>query len=184
MGVGGDRDRRLVVSGTVHMSYELGENIDEVSLKRETELYLPSAKKKRHSVVGRGGKVGSASSRSGITLADLVKEGILVPGPDKISVSYKGATAVASLTEDGAVEYESQLFQSATAFSIYFKRKITPSKQGDDGWKSVFYGTECLDHYRKMLITKRKQQLAKPALDLGSSDEVPKTRVKLKLSRK
>ena len=30
-------------------------------------------------------------------------------------------------------------YGTATAFSIHCKRLQTPNKQGDDGWKSVFY---------------------------------------------
>jgi len=148
------------VSGTVHMAYYLGQKIDEEMLLKETENIMPSAKRKRRQTgsAGKGNKVGSTSTRSGVTLADLVESGMITPKEDCISISYKGASAVASLTASGTIAYEDQEFQSATAFSIFFKRKITPSKQGDDGWKSVLYNGETLDTYRKALLDKRAKQ--------------------------
>ena len=142
---------RVVMSGSVHVRYILGEAIDQAALLRETEHYLPTAKRSRKKRNTRGSATGTASSRSGITLLDLIEKGVIHPGENTIRVSYKGAEAVGSLTEHGTIEYNGEEFQSATAFSIFFKRRITPSKQGDDGWKSVYYNNECLDVFRKRL---------------------------------
>lgn len=143
---------RVVMSGTVHVRYILGEAVDQAALLRETEHYLPTAKRSRKKRKTRGSTAtGTASSRSGITLLDLIEKGIIQPGENTIRVSYKGAEAVGSLTEHGTIEYNGEEFQSATAFSIFFKRRITPSKQGDDGWKSVYYNNQCLDVFRKRL---------------------------------
>ena len=144
-------DGRVVMSGSVHVRYRLGEVIDQAALLKETEHYLPTAKRSRKKRLTRGSAIGTASSRSGITLLDLIEKGVIEPGEDTIKVSYKGAEAVGSLTEHGTIEYDGEEFQSATAFSIFFKRRITPSKQGDDGWKSVYYNNECLDVFRKRL---------------------------------
>lgn len=155
-----ENERRQVLSGTIHMAYYLGQKIDEEMLLKETENIMPSAKRKRRQTgtTAKGNKVGTTSTRSGVTLADLVESGMIIPKEDCMTISYKGASAVASLTPSGTIAYEGQEFQSATAFSIFFKRKITPSKQGDDGWKSVLYDGETLDTYRKALLEKRSKE--------------------------
>lgn len=140
------------ISGSVHQPYSLGER---VTLEEITELgqQIPQSVGKR---IGRSGgpltiAIDSSknSGRASISLLQLIEKGILKPGPDQISCSYKGQTAVANLTEDGCIEYEGRLYQSATSFSISFKRTITPSKQGDDGWKSVVYEGKPLEYYRR-----------------------------------
>lgn len=85
-------------------------------------------------------------------MKDLVDAGVLIPGKNKVTCVYKGMTAVATLAEDGAIEYQGKRYNSATAFSIHYKRQITPSKQGDDGWKSVCYDGRPLEHYRKIYL--------------------------------
>lgn len=111
---------------------------------------------------GGGAKKASASGgpgsgyRGSVSLVDLVESGVLLAGRGKITCSYKGQTVAATLTEDGCIEYQGRRYQSATAFSIHFKRTITPSKQGDDGWKSVLYDGRPLEHYRKVLQEQRK----------------------------
>ena len=170
-------EKRLVLSGTIHMSYYIGQKLDESLLKKETEEFMPSAKRRKRQSAATGNRVGTTTTRSSVTLKDLVDNGLLMPGKDLISVSYKGSSGIASLTLDGTIEYEGQEFQSATAFSIYFKRRITPSKQGDDGWKSVFYGGQCLDVYRKRLL---EMQSVKAA---AAKTPGPEAKIKIKLRR-
>lgn len=74
--------------------------------------------------------------------------GLLTPGPDALSVLYKGSTHSAALLADGTIRYDGKAYGSASAFSIHVKRLITPDKQGDDGWKSVLYQGKPLDVYR------------------------------------
>lgn len=50
---------------------------------------------------------------------------------------------------DGSVLLTGMEFSSATAFSIHCKRLQTPSKLGDDGWKSVLYEGTPLDAFRR-----------------------------------
>lgn len=46
-------------------------------------------------------------------------------------------------------------FATASAFSIHCKRLQTPGKQGDDGWKSVLYEGQPLEHFRRRLAASR-----------------------------
>lgn len=86
-----------------------------------------------------------------VSLADLIGVGLLQPGPDVLSVVYKSSTYSAELLPDGTIRYDGKMYNSASAFSIFVKRLITPDKQGDDGWKSVVYAGKPLDAYRYKL---------------------------------
>lgn len=142
-------DHRMILSGTLHLRYSTGEDIssDVSLLKRETEPLV---------LARSGGRrdARSGSTRSTVSLQDLVETGIIEPGEDVIECRYKKMTGVGSLGTSGVIEYDGQSFTSATAFSIYFKRKFAPKKLGDDGWKSVYYKGECLDTYRKKYLAR------------------------------
>lgn len=83
-----------------------------------------------------------------VSLLDLLEVGLISPGTDNLTISYKGITYTASLLRDGTIEYQGQIFQTASALGIHCKRQITPNKQGDDGWKSVHFKGRPLDHFR------------------------------------
>lgn len=125
--------------------------------------------------VGRsgGGRSANKSGGSGSgtrgspSLKDLVEAGVLIPGKNKITCAYKGMTAVATLMEDGTIEYQGKRYNSATAFSIHYKRQITPSKQGDDGWKSVAYDGRPLEHYRKIYLQQLSNSMRAQAVASG-----------------
>ncbi|KAL4450680.1 hypothetical protein ABPG77_001036 [Micractinium sp. CCAP 211/92] len=85
-------------------------------------------------------------------LGSVSAAGVVQPGQNVITVSYKGASYTASLNAAGAIEYEGSTFVSPTAFSIHVKRKQTPGKAGDDGWVSVHYMGRALADYRKEYV--------------------------------
>jgi len=90
--------------------------------------------------------------RGGITLGHLIDEGLLQPGIGVLSVEYKGMTQVADLTDDGVIRCviggNEMNFDSPSAFSIYLKRLVNPSRKADDGWKAVKYNGMLLEHYK------------------------------------
>jgi hypothetical protein len=96
-----------------------------------------------------GGKRGGPSGGP-VSLRTLVEKGFLQAGRDNLSVNYKSTTFNASLEKDGSITFEGETFNSASAFSVHAKRKLTPHKQGDDGWKSCYYAGKQLDEYRRM----------------------------------
>ena len=150
------------ISGTIHRPYRLGQQVTSEDLSEEVDDGSVVGRKfggggLRKSTGGKGPGAGPGSgSRGSVSLADLVDAGVLIAGRGKITCAYKGQTVAATLTEDGCIEYQGKKYQSATAFSIFFKRTITPSKQGDDGWKSVLYDGKPLEHYRKILQEQKK----------------------------
>lgn len=57
---------------------------------------------------GRGWSAASRKARSGgvPTLQDLIEAGIIIPGRNNITVSYKGTTYTASLEKDGSISHQ------------------------------------------------------------------------------
>lgn len=142
------------VSGTLHRLYQMGQPVTQEDLMDEVEDGVVTVGRKLggsgQRKGGSSGGMGGGSSRGTVSLADLVSSGILVPGRGRITCTYKGTVATASLMEDGSIEHQGRRYQSATAFSIGYKRTMNPGKQGDDGWKSVCYDGKPLDYYRKI----------------------------------
>jgi len=110
--------------------------------------------------VGQKRKAGGGGRRAGsITLKLLIDEGFISPGKRVLSVEYKSSVHVADLTEDGKIEVDVNgrhlVFDSPSAFSIYLKRLSNPSRKADDGWKSVRYNGNLLEHYKLELARKK-----------------------------
>ncbi|RMZ52128.1 hypothetical protein APUTEX25_001518, partial [Auxenochlorella protothecoides] len=137
------------ISGTSHRVFVLGQNpADAEDAEAKTPAARKSGLKTRSSGPAAASEAsGSASRAWPVSLADLVSAGLLTPGPDALSVLYKGSTHSAALLADGTIRYDGKAYGSASAFSIHVKRLITPDKQGDDGWKSVLYQGKPLDVY-------------------------------------
>eukprot|EP01025_Chloroclados_australasicus_P016561 TRINITY_DN18338_c0_g1_i1.p2 TRINITY_DN18338_c0_g1~~TRINITY_DN18338_c0_g1_i1.p2 ORF type:complete len:212 (-),score=13.44 TRINITY_DN18338_c0_g1_i1:262-873(-) len=93
----------------------------------------------------------SSAKAKGVTLKHLIDANLLIPGERKLVVNYRGQIHAATLMSDGSILFDGREFSSPSAFSVYAKRKVTPEKQGDDGWKSVQYEGSTLDSYRKKL---------------------------------
>ena len=71
----------------------------------------PSGSRGRGRGRGRGWSAASRKARWGgvPTLQDLIEAGIIIPGRNNITVSYKGTTYTASLEKDGSIAYQGSL---------------------------------------------------------------------------
>lgn len=102
---------------------------------------------------------GGGRRAGGITLKLLIEDGLISPGKHVLSVEYKTMTHVADLTDEGKIEVNvngrHMVFDSPSAFSIYLKRLSNPSRKADDGWKSVRYNGNLLEHYKLEFARKR-----------------------------
>ncbi|KAK9865967.1 hypothetical protein WJX84_011457 [Apatococcus fuscideae] len=109
---------------------------------------------------------GKSRPSGGITLKLLMEEGILKAGEQVLTVEYKGQTTKGTLCEDGRIRCtingQDQTFESPSAFSIYLKRLINPSRKADDGWKTVKYEGKFLEHF-KLELARRRFPVGKPA---------------------
>ena len=109
-----------------------------------------------------GSRIGVArktSQRAGsISIKLLLEEGIISPGKGVLQMEYKGISHSADLTEDGKIEVDIDgtllVFDSPSAFSIHLKRLVNPTRKADDGWKSVKYNGNFLEHYKVELARK------------------------------
>ena len=54
----------------------------------------------------RKGKAKGGKPRASVTLKELVDFGVILPGRNKISVSYKGINYLANLGKDGVIVYQ------------------------------------------------------------------------------
>ena len=140
----------------MHLAYDPGQDISKstTQLRLETEHYLPSAKRQaRRSHGDARSRQTPSSSRSGVTLFDLISGGFLEPGENILSCTYQCVTETATLTARGTIQWDEEEFSNPTAWSIKFKRQINHTKMGDDGWKSIVYNNDqVLAHYRSEFV--------------------------------
>ncbi|WPT12649.1 MPN domain-containing protein [Picochlorum sp. SENEW3] len=157
----------------------IGNDMDDEETATESDSYLE--KTTRHSWGAEEGGPSSASHgevvsrkratrggyRGAISVKLLIDEGILAPGDGVLSVEYKGMVRTADLLEDGRIRVDIDgdimMFDSPSAFSIFIKRLVNPTRKADDGWKSV--------KYNGTLLEKFKVELAKQSLPFDESVE-------------
>lgn len=66
---------------------------------------------------------------------------------------------MATLMPDGrissAIGGQHMVFESPSAFSIYLKRLVNPTRKADDGWKTVRYNNRVLEQFKTELAKRR-----------------------------
>ena len=77
----------------------------------------------------------------GLTLLDLMKEGLMEPGQGVLRVEFKGHVFLGDLMPSGSICYEGELFESPSGWSKHVKRSVV-GYNIDTGWEGVFYVTE------------------------------------------
>ena len=82
---------------------------------------------------------GTRPARMGLTLLDLIKEGLMEPGQGVLRVEYKGHVFLGDLTPEGSICYEGELWGSPSSWSGHVKRSVVPGYNTNDGWKNVSY---------------------------------------------
>lgn len=66
------------------------------------------------------GKAKGGKPRASVTLKELVNFGVILPGRNKISVSYKGINYVASLGKDGVIMYQGGAMAAVLDVSVQY----------------------------------------------------------------
>eukprot|EP00501_MAST-03F_sp_TOSAG23-6_P001300 GSMAST32.ASY1.ANO1.1348.1 assembled CDS len=89
--------------------------------------------------------------RGKVSLHGLITAGLLVPGTGVFYIDYRDKQFRASLAEDGTLidDETGEKFLTPSGWSIKAKRRLMPSKQADDGWKSVKYEGSALELVKK-----------------------------------
>ncbi|WZN66583.1 MPN domain-containing protein [Chloropicon roscoffensis] len=86
---------------------------------------------------------GRRPSSMGLTLRDLIKEGLMEPGQGVLRVEYMGHVFLGDLMPSGSICYEGELWETPSSWSKHVKRSVVPSyKSNNNGWDSVFYVAE------------------------------------------
>ena len=94
------------------------------------------------------------SAPRGVSLLDLIKEGLMEPGQGVLKIVYKNHEYVGDLTEDGLISFEGEEWESPSAWSITVKRRLFPEKKADDGWKSVMHQGKKIEAIKHEYIKK------------------------------
>lgn len=84
----------------------------------------------------------------GVTLALLLRDKLIEPGEDFLSIEYLGKKFVADLLPDGKLKSRGTVFNSPSAWAIHCKKVVNPDKKSGCGWGSVRYKGKKLDTYK------------------------------------
>ncbi|KAI0985320.1 hypothetical protein GJ496_006017 [Pomphorhynchus laevis] len=101
----------------------------------------------------------------GVTLAMLIRDGIIHPQKSILSIDYLGRKFVADLLEDGRIYWPegNEEFGSPSAWAVFCKRLSNPDSKSGCGWASVKYAGKKLDSWKTTWYKRTHQQ--------GISDE-------------
>lgn len=93
----------------------------------------------------RKAKAKGGKPRASVTLKELVDFGVILPGRNKISVSYKGINYLANLGKDGVIMYQGEAVAAMFAHHRHVSDRSTLSWQ-------LLSQQECLRHSKRFCI--------------------------------
>lgn len=111
----------------------------------------------------------------GVSLAMLIKEKILEPGTEVLSIDYLGERYVADLMDTGKIQWNGIPFASPSSWAIYVKKQIDPKKKSGCGWNSVKYQGKKLDYFKSLYNKKMKAVTAAATAPQSNEITVPLT---------
>ena len=124
----GDREELdLSTTGRMNRKYRLLRGEGLIAGPKAHKAAIPTKRK------------GTRPARMGLTLLDLIKEGLMEPGQGVLRVEYKGHVFLGDLTPEGSICYEGELWGSPSSWSGHVKRSVVPGYNTNDGWKNVSY---------------------------------------------
>ncbi|CAD5114435.1 DgyrCDS3567 [Dimorphilus gyrociliatus] len=88
----------------------------------------------------------------GVTLALLLRDKLIEPGEEVLSIEYLGKKFVADLLPDGKLKSQENVFNSPSAWAIHCKKVVNPDKKSGCGWGSVRYKGKKLDTYKTLWL--------------------------------
>jgi hypothetical protein len=75
------------------------------------------------------------------------------------------------------VHGQEMVFESPSAFSIFLKRLVNPSRKADDGWKTVKYNGKFLEAYKLELARRRFGTREENSCDALATRQLPRQRI-------
>ena len=98
-------------------------------------------------------------------------------GSGVMSIDYLGQTFKGDLLPNGQIKSQETglFFKNPSAWAIYCKKIVNPSKKSGCGWASVKYKGRKMDHFKavwssKMKATKLTESVQRPDMDEGNSN--------------
>ena len=94
-----------------------------------------------------------------------------------MSIDYLGQTFKGDLLPNGQIKSQETglFFKNPSAWAIYCKKIVNPSKKSGCGWASVKYKGRKMDHFKavwssKMKAAKLTESVQRPDMDEGNSN--------------
>ena len=101
-------------------------------LKKSMET-VHAAKKNSTGVKKKG------SRKTGVQMADLIVQGLIKPGKEVLTETYKDQTFKADLREDGVIVHNGNEFDTPSSLSIYLRKIVGTHQDSSNGWQAVRY---------------------------------------------
>ncbi|KAL8567564.1 hypothetical protein ACOMHN_054378 [Nucella lapillus] len=97
-------------------------------------------------------KAKQALTGRGVTLSDLMGEGIIHAGENLLSIDYRGQRFEADLLSSGKIRWHGaeEEFCTPSAWATHCKRLVNPIKRSGCGWASVKYKGRKLDTWKSI----------------------------------
>ena len=115
-----------------------------------------------------------------LTLGTLLQEGIIEQGEGVMAIDYLGQTFKGDLLPIGKIKSQETglVFNNPSAWAIYCKKIVNPSKKSGCGWASVKYKGKKMDHFKtmwnKMKVQRDAEEAEKKAEEEAKTAELAK----------
>jgi len=108
-----------------------------------------------------------------LTLSTLLNEGLIEAGEGVLSIEYLGQTFKGDLLGVGKIRSQETglVFNNPSAWAIYCKKIVNPSKKSGCGWASVKYKGRKMDHFKTQWTKMKGQRDAEEAEKKAALEE-------------
>ena len=108
-----------------------------------------------------------------LTLSTLLQEGLIEAGEGVLSIEYLGQTFKGDLLGVGKIRSQETglVFNNPSAWAIYCKKIVNPSKKSGCGWASVKYKGRKMDHFKTQWTKMKSQRDAEEAEKKAALEE-------------
>ncbi|XP_025094077.1 MPN domain-containing protein-like isoform X2 [Pomacea canaliculata] len=135
------------------MASEDSQAVQEDAMKDEEEEEVDSEEdgdslqKAKQALTGRG-----------VTLSDLMNDGLIHAGQNVLSIDYRGQRFEADLLPSGKIRWQGseEEFSTPSAWATHCKRLVNPIKRSGCGWASVKYKGRKLDTWKTVWSRKHR----------------------------
>ncbi|RDD41015.1 MPN domain-containing protein [Trichoplax sp. H2] len=175
----GSSDKLLAISDEQMDVDETSSSSDDVTNSEVTsskdqeemmETNLIKVRKSASTNTKNSNKLPYNAAGRGVSIAVLIKDGILKPRKKCLSLEYLKKTFYGDLLPDGKIQSSTteDIFNSPSAWAIHCKRLVNPAKKSGCGWASVKYNGVKLDEFKATWYKKKKLSCGIPVSEAES----------------